>query len=563
MMNILRRLLSAIAKGNDSTAGSKATTPWAFRARLSPMGPLVRASEERPLIPQLMGILLVLTIGLVVASYRPLPLGPLSVLAIVLLVLFVLATLFVYTRSLDTRPATFAKKLYLVGMVVLLSLLINRFLLVILESLSQSFPSVPLLSFYYTIPVALGSVLLTVLFNARVAFGGAVALSLLSTLLVTDDVPFLLFGFMGATVGAFCVRRTHDRATFFKAGFWVAVAHVVTVLAVRPVYGLSASALPYDVGACVINGALVAIFSSTLLPVLEYLFGTATDLKLLELSNLNQPLLKQLMKTAPGTYHHSLTMGELAEAAAEAIDANALLCRVGAYYHDIGKIKKPAYFIENQMDAMNRHDKLSPSLSSLIVISHVKDGIEMAVDHGLPPAIVDLIPQHHGTRLVTYFYEKAKESQDPDLGEVKEDDYRYPGPKPQTREAAILMFADAVDAAARTLTDPTPARIQGLVQRIVNSIFIEGQLSECDLTLKDLHQIAKAFVRVLTASHHHRVDYPGYRFEEVKRREGEKREGEKKTNGDPAPKPAKEEADRPVATKKGGGENIARLGQTE
>jgi hypothetical protein len=251
-------------------------------------------------------------------------------------------------------------------------------------------------------------------------------------------------------------------------------------------------------------------------------------------------------------------MGELSEAAAEAIGANPLLCRVGAYYHDIGKVKKPVYFIENHMDALKRHEKLSPHLSSLIVVSHVKEGIELALEHRLPPAIVDLIPQHHGTRLVTYFYEKAKESQDPDLSEVKDEDYRYPGPKPQTREAAILMLADTVEAAARTLNDPTPARIQGLVQRLANSIFIEGELSECDLTLKDLHQIAKAFVRVLTASHHHRVDYPGYKFEEVK-----KKEGEKKGDGDTGPKPAKEAAGRPVATKKGGGEDIKRLGQTE
>jgi membrane-associated HD superfamily phosphohydrolase len=210
------------------------------------------------------------------------------------------------------------------------------------------------------------------------------------------------------------------------------------------------------------------------------------------------------------------------------------------------------------MDAMNRHDKLSPSLSSLILISHVKDGIEMALEHRLPPAIVDMIPQHHGTRLVTYFYEKAKESQDPDLGEVKEEDYRYPGPRPQTREAAILMLADAVEAAGRTLTDPTPARVQGLVNRIVNTIFIEGELSECDLTLKDLHRIAKAFVRVLTAIHHHRVDYPGYKFEEVK-----KKEGERKGDEDRDPKSAKEAAGRAVTAKKGGGEDIIRLGQTE
>jgi hypothetical protein len=522
------------------------------------MGYVFRASEERPPIRFILGVVLVVAITAVIVSYRPLPLGPFSVLAILLFVLFALGALYFYARVLEPHPVISSKNLCLLGTVVLLSILINRFLLIILQSLSQSFPFIPLQSFYYTIPVALGSVLLTVLFNTRIAFGGAVALSLLTKFLVTDDVAFLLFGLVGAVVGAFSVRPTQDRTTFFKAGFWVAIANCVTVLTFIPIYGRSATTLPFDLGAGLVNGVLVALFASTLLPVLEYLFETATDLKLLELSNLNRPLLKQLMRTAPGTYHHSLMMGELAEAAAEAIGANPLLCRVGAYYHDIGKVKKPVYFIENHMDALKRHEKLSPHLSSLIVVSHVKEGIELALEHRLPPAIVDLIPQHHGTRLVTYFYEKAKESQDPDLSEVKEEDYRYPGPKPQTREAAILMLADAVEAAARTLNDPTPARIQGLVQRLANSIFIEGELSECDLTLKDLHQIAKAFVRVLTASHHHRVDYPGYKFEEVK-----KKEGERKGDGDTGPKPAKEEAGRPVAAKKGGGEDIKRLGQTE
>ncbi len=557
-MKISQWVASGAKKGNDSKTASKPTTLPAYRYRLSPMGRLFRASEERPVIPLVLGILLVVTVGLVVASYRPLPLGPVSVVAISCLALFVLGALYFYVRFLEVRPVVSPKHLYLLGTVVLLAVLINRFLLVVLQSLNHSFSFISLQAFYYTIPVALGSVLLSVLFNPRTAFGGAIALGILTTVMVTDEVTFLLFGLIGAIVGAFSIRRTQDRTAFFKAGCWVALANVGSIVVFIPIYGWSAPSLAYNLVACIVNGVVVALFASTLLPILEYLFGTTTDLKLLELSNLNQPLLKQLMKTAPGTYHHSLMMGELSEAASDAIDANALLCRVGAYYHDIGKVKKPAYFIENQMDAMNRHDKLSPSLSSLILISHVKDGIEMALEHRLPPAIVDMIPQHHGTRLVTYFYEKAKESQDPDLGEVKEEDYRYPGPRPQTREAAILMLADAVEAAGRTLTDPTPARVQGLVNRIVNTIFIEGELSECDLTLKDLHRIAKAFVRVLTAIHHHRVDYPGYKFEEVK-----KKEGERKGDEDRDPKSAKEAAGRAVTAKKGGGEDIIRLGQTE
>lgn len=549
--------LSGKKKTNDTKAAGKPAALPAYRYRLSPMGYVFRASERQPLVRIAVGVLLVVAITAVIGSNRPLPAGLLSILAILFFVVFTLGGLYFYVRFLESRPVVSSKNLYLLGTVILLAVFINRFLLIILRSLSESFPFIPLYSLYFAIPVALGSVLLAVLFNARIAFGGAVAVSVLTKLLVTDDGAFLLFALVGAVVGAFCVRPTQDRTTFFRAGVWVAGANCLAVMALIPIYGRPPATLPFDLGASLVNGVLVALFASTLLPILEYLFETATDLKLLELSNLNQPLLKQLMRTAPGTYHHSLMMGELSEAAAEAIGANTLLCRVGAYYHDIGKLKKPAYFIENNMDALKRHEKLSPPLSSLIVVSHVKEGIEMALENRLPPAIVDLIPQHHGTRLVTYFYEKAKESQDPDLGEVKEEDYRYPGPRPQTREAAILMLADAVEAAARTLTEPTPARIQGLVQQMVNRIFTEGELSECDLTLKDLHQIAKAFVRVLTASHHHRVDYPGYKFEE-----GKKKEAERKGNGDPGPKPAKEEAGRPVAVKKGGGEDIKRLGQT-
>ena len=229
---------------------------------------------------------------------------------------------------------------------------------------------------------------------------------------------------------------------------------------------------------------------------------------MLELSNLNEPMLKYLILNAPGTYHHSLMVGTLAETAAEAVGANALLCRVGAYYHDIGKTRHPNYFIENNPEAGSRHAKLAPSLSRAMIMSHVKEGVEMGRAYGIPEALLDMIPQHHGTRLVSFFYQRAREAADPDLQAVKEEDYRYPGPKPQTREAAILMLADAVQAATQTLTDPTPARIRGAVQKIINSIFVDAQLDECDLTLRDLHLIANSFVRILTGMFHHRIEYP-------------------------------------------------------
>jgi putative nucleotidyltransferase with HDIG domain len=262
---------------------------------------------------------------------------------------------------------------------------------------------------------------------------------------------------------------------------------------------------------------------------------------------MNHPLLKQMILKAPGTYHHSMLVGTLAEAAGEVIGANTLLCRVGAYYHDIGKMTKPTYFVENQTDSKDLHGKLTPSLSSLVIVSHVKAGVELGRAYGLPPAVVEMIPQHHGTRLVSFFYDKAKKSQDPDLGEVQEEEFRYPGPKPQTKEAAILMLADGVEAASRTLTERTQGRFQGLVGSIVNSVFADGQLNECELTLRELRLIEESFVRVLLGIYHHRVDYPGFDFEEcTPRREG---------NGALGHKPAKEDQTRHQVPKKGRGDH--------
>jgi len=204
-------------------------------------------------------------------------------------------------------------------------------------------------------------------------------------------------------------------------------------------------------------------------------------------------------------------VGTLAEEAAKAVGANSLFCRVAAFYHDIGKINYAEYFVENQRGT-NPHDRLSPSMSALIISSHVKDGIKLARDAGLPEQIVEIIPQHHGTRLMTYFYEKARNSTDPSLTEVKETAFRYPGPKPQTREAAIFMLADAVEAAARTVDEPSPNRLREAIRKVTNSVVLDGQLDSCDLTFADLERIQEAFLRLLASVHHHRVDYPGFDF---------------------------------------------------
>lgn len=237
----------------------------------------------------------------------------------------------------------------------------------------------------------------------------------------------------------------------------------------------------------------------------EKVFKITTDLTLLELSDFNHPLLKELSSKAPGTFHHSIIMGNLSEAAAESIGANQILARVGCYYHDIGKITKPQFFIENQLDQNNRHNDLNPSVSTKIIIAHVKDGIEMAKKYKLPDKIIEFIPMHHGTTLVSYFYDKAKNISKEEIFDYS---YRYPGPKPQTKETGIVMLADAIEASTRTIEEPSPQKLENKIKEVIRSRFMEGELDECDLTLKDLTKIKESFLKVLVGIHHHRIKYP-------------------------------------------------------
>ncbi|MBI4840792.1 MAG: HDIG domain-containing protein [candidate division NC10 bacterium] len=525
-----------------------------LRVGWHPLAPIRRAvarlEQQRWFLPAVAAFFLLATLQ-ILSSNLALPLGALSVLGVFLLVAFLLGALYAYVRALQPKEVRRPRSLVLLGTILLVVLLLTRYGLVIITSLHQSFPHIPISALRAGLPVPLGGVLLTVLFNARLAFAGSLILTILAGIMLAAPIEYFLFTFVGSLVGIFSLARRQGRTAFFRAGSLLGLANAYTVLAFALVDGDASRLLPDMVGGLV-NGAVVAVLATGLLPLLEKSFGRTTDFTLLELSNLNEPMLRHLVLVAPGTYHHSIMVGTLAEAAAEAVGANALLCRVGAYYHDIGKTRHPAYFIENQSDAMNRHDKLAPSLSRAILMAHVKEGVEMARAYGLPEVLVDLIPQHHGTRLVSYFYQRARERTDPDLHAVKEEDYRYPGPKPQTREAAILMLADAVEAAARTLSDPTSARIQGAVQKIITGIFVDGQLDECDLTLRDLHLIANNFVRILTGIFHHRVDYPGVQLQNLGRKRSE--------NGDQPAKPAKEGPRRDGVAKKGGGTGAVRAG---
>ena len=312
---------------------------------------------------------------------------------------------------------------------------------------------------------------------------------------------------------AMMCRRIRSRTKLVNVGLTVAVIVFPTSIGVHYMLGqpmgwaMMTDALWYAAGS-----ALAGLVMTALLPFLERWFDIQTDISLLELSDANHPLLKELVQRAPGTYNHSINVASISEAAADKIGANGLLCRVGAYFHDVGKLRKPEYFIENQAGGVNKHDDLVPTMSTLVIIAHVKDGAEIARKHRLPPRIIDLIEQHHGTTLVEYFYRRAEkqlqEQEGDDEATVDESDYRYPGPKPQTPEAAVMMLADAVESASRALREPAPARIENLVHDIARKKFEDGQFDECNITIEQLHTIQESLVKSLNAMYHARVKYP-------------------------------------------------------
>jgi len=260
------------------------------------------------------------------------------------------------------------------------------------------------------------------------------------------------------------------------------------------------------------GGILASLFLLAISPIMEAVFNYTTNIQLLELANMNHPLLREMLVRAPGTHHHSQLVGILAESGARAIGANSLLARVGSYYHDIGKMKKPQYFIENQKGE-NPHDHLAPSMSALIIDAHVKDGIEMAKEYKLPHVIANFIPEHQGTKLIGFFYHKALKEAGEEKDKVDERSYRYNGPRPQSREAGVVMLADTIESAVRSMPDKSPQKIRPQVEKLVNAHFVDGQLDECDLTLRDLHVIVDAFVKILIGIYHQRVEYP----EEIKK----------------------------------------------
>lgn len=357
----------------------------------------------------------------------------------------------------------------------------------------------------YLIPVTIASMLLTILLDLEVGLVFTFTLGILLGVVSYFDFKLAFITVVAGSLACFSVKEVAHRYRFYRPMLYVSFAYVVFIYFSESLKLSPSGAILSLCGYGLFNGFISTILTIGLLPIFESVFDVTTDITLLELSDLNHPLLKRLSLGAPGTYHHSIIVGNLAEAGAKAIGANTLLARVGAYYHDIGKVEKPEYFVENQMGAKSKHEKLTPSMSALILESHVKEGVEMAQEANLPQAVIDFIHQHHGTTLMSYFYNKALEQgAEQDL----KDEYRYPGPKPHSKETAIVMLADAVEAASRVLEDPKPSRIKSLIKKIIDSKLAAGELSDSDLTFKELSAIQQAFMPVLISIFHPRVEYP-------------------------------------------------------
>ena len=417
----------------------------------------------------------------------------------ILITLFLLSLLLIlYMNNFCRRVFYSRSRLILLSMVIILTLLCAR-----------------AVHEYSTliIPIFIATMLISMLLDLRLALVTNVVLTVAISLMIGNDDKFIYMALVTGSFSAFVVSKANQRNKLSFAGTVVALLNVLVITSANIIAKSSLETLLKEGAIVFINGIASMLITGWILPFMESTFNIITPLRLLELANPNQTLLKKLLMEAPGTYHHSLMVGNLSEAGTEAIGGNALLARVGAYFHDIGKLKRPSFFIENQIGE-NPHDKMTPNLSALVITSHIHDGYEMAKKHKVPQAIRDIIIQHHGTTLVAYFYHKAKEAGKDES--INESNFRYSGIKPTTREAAVVMLADSVEAAVRSMNDRTEGKIEGLVRKIIKGKLDDGQLDHCSLTLKDLDTISKAFVKTFGGFFHEREEYPSMRGEQSK-----------------------------------------------
>lgn len=440
--------------------------------------------------------------------------GPFQFLGVALHVAMVITLFVIYLRLFRKRIYLNNHRLALIALLILL----EGFFAYLTRVVDVASPV------EYLIFVPAASMLLTIIFDSRVGFYGTVVIAYLVAGIHGNDYAVALAAFVSGALSVYTVRDVRNRTQIIRSLGFIFLGYAITIVALGLERIESFSAMVEELTYALANSIISPVLTFGLLIFFEKFFKVTTDLTLIELGHFNHPVLKMLSEKAPGTYHHSMTMANLAEAAASAVGANEVLARVGAYFHDIGKVEKPTYFVENQKGTRNRHDKLAPRMSSLILQNHVKKGIALAREYNLPEEVIDFIPQHHGTTRIDYFYRKAltlAENSDDEtkIDEINDQDYRYPGPKPQTKETGILMLADSIEAAARTLDDPSPQKLEVLIDDLIKKRFEEGELDECPLTLKDLTKIKKAFLGVLVGVYHGRVKYPEAEKEETEKQE--------------------------------------------
>jgi putative nucleotidyltransferase with HDIG domain len=426
----------------------------------------------------------------------------------------VISTFYLYGTNYIRNFGLELRDMQAMGFILLLVLGLARVTLEVGAGVTQGPAGGPLpTSIWYIVPVAGGAMLVRILANGESALVFSIVASLLCGVMMEQQVYYTLFFLISGVAAAGGVAHAKERVHVLRAGVQTAVVNGAVVLLIdllalhqSSTGSMGFGALAWDMLFAVLGGIISAVMVLGLVPFFE-MFGFVTEYKMLELANLNHPLLRQLMLRAPGTYHHSVIVGSLSEAAAEAIGADKLLVRVAAYFHDIGKITKPHYFVENQRDVPNPHDRLPARKSAAIIIRHIQAGARIAAHNRLPKPIIDNISMHHGTGLVRYFYNKAQQ----EAGEgqsVDEARFRYPGPLPDTREAGILHLADKVEAACRAVKQPTPEKFRGVIQNLISQAMNDGQLEDCSLTLKELYTIGKAFAEVMMSIYHHRIEYP-------------------------------------------------------
>ncbi len=453
-------------------------------------------------------------------------------LATFLLFTLLLLTVWFYHKSLFAYDVALNRFL-LMGSLLLLSLVLGKISISLAGIFSQHARWAFLAevsSYYYAIPLQAGTLIITFLTINHLALILAIINSLLAGFLTQGDFYFMVYVFIGSLAAIYGIKYygRRNRGSTLKAGI-LFVGPINIILALITLLTRQTPPLPLEPLGLVlmaeIGGVLSGVVGFLLLPGFETIFGILTQAKLLELTNSDLPIFRQMALEAPGSYHHSLIVATLAEKAAAAIKADPLLVRAGALYHDIGKVKRPEYFIENTARNPDAHKELSPQLSALVIINHVKDSVELARKLRLPEKIRELIAQHHGNSLVRYFYEKAKESYDQEMNRVGEETYRYPGPPPLSKEAALILLADSVEAASRSLSSPNQDNLKRMINDIFESYIQDGQLDECDLSFKDLRKIAASFLETLDSIYHPRVKYPSFDFEGKKRKKKEPKSG--------------------------------------